>query len=993
MTLTASAIRPADALDELGRAIGAAKAGDPLAAVTVVVPTNTCGVMARRALGRRTGIVGVDMVTLNRLAELIAGPALAAAGRSPMSSSVVELAIAQVLDTQPGSFREVAGHPTTIVALRRVHDEIRLAGPAAADFLAASSMRAQEAVRVSRAVTARLEHAWYDEADLFTLATQLVGSGTVPYRGNVVVYLPVELDGLASTFIQALAQHVEVHRIDHDLDPSDRQPRLSGPDPEGRGFDAPVNGDVTIVSTTDADDEVRHAVRGVLDAARAGVPFERIGVFWPTRQPYARLVEHHLDAAGIPWNGRPGTLLAERLAPRLVLDLLDIDRRGLRRQGLFSLLADVPPRDSSGALYPTAAWERASRQAGVARDDDWNVRLGPLVASDRWGGAAGSLLTFVDELRTSLGHPARTRRWMEWADWCVEQIERWVGSTRLERLPEAEYRAFEALTSALDRLRHLDPVGEPVTRHRFRAALESELDAMPGRVGRVGDGVTVGALAGAVGLDIDVAIVLGAAEGTLPPRPTSDPLLTDTERAGAGLATSDAHTQRLHRALGALGDATHLTFTVPRGDLRSTAHVEPSRWLDQWAGRSHTVTVPSHSAGLEATSFPVSPAEHRLRARSSHVRAGGDLWSSPSTADDLALTRALTMSDARRRDEFSEFDGNLSTADVPSVGGVMSPSQLEMWAACPHAYFVRHLLHVTPIEEPADQISITASDIGTTQHRALDRFHRAVIDELLPQPTEHGWTAEHHTALMAMFDDECARAQRRGRTGRSAYWSDERERMRDDLSKWLAHDSVESQRRGSIVLASEHRFGVDSAEGRAVALTIADGRTIGLHGTVDRIDQTVDGTLVVTDHKSGGARKYKDLTAEDPTLGATVFQLPAYAAAATTFAASNDLAVRDAAVRAEYSLMGKGEYQRFGYTVTPDVAERVANGLQFVVDGIESGTFPHVPERPGWRLYTACLYCDPDELGTAERWADWLRKRHDERLARWFGDPSNEGSQ
>ena len=43
-----------------------------------------------------------------------------------------------------------------------------------------------------------------------------------------------------------------------------------------------------------------------------------------------------------------------------------------------------------------------------------------------------------------------------------------------------------------------------------------------------------GRVAGAVGLDIDVAIVLGAAEGTLPPRPTSDPLLTDAERADAG---------------------------------------------------------------------------------------------------------------------------------------------------------------------------------------------------------------------------------------------------------------------------------------------------------------------------------------------------------------------------------------------------------------------------------------------------------------------------
>ena len=972
MTLTTSAVRPARALAELARAIAAAKGDDPLAPVTVVVPTNTCGVMARRALGRAGGVVGVDMVTLNRLAELIAGPTLAESGRSPMSSSLVELAVAQVLDAQPGSFRDVAGHPTTVVALRRVHDEIRLVGPGAAVRLASSSRRAQEVVRISRAVTARLEGSWYDEADLFAEATRLVRAGGATYRGHVVVHLPVDLGGLALEFVEALAERIDVHFVEHD------PTVLDG----GAGPGLAAERDVTIVSTTDADDEVRHAVRAVLEAARRGVPFERIGVVWPTQQPYARLVEHHLDAAGIVWNGRPGTLLGERLVPRLVLDLLDIDRRGLRRQGLFALLADVPPRDASGALYPTAAWERASRQAGVARDDDWGVRLGPLVGSERWGATADSLLTFVTELRTALGPPGRTRRWSEWADWCVEQTERWIGSTRLERLPEAEYRAYEALTSALDRLRHLDPVGEPVTRHRFRSALESELDAMPGRVGRVGDGVTVAALAGAVGLDIDVAVVLGAAEGTLPPRPTSDPLLTDAERADAGLPTSDAHTLRMHRALVALGDTSDLTFTVPRGDLRSTAHVEPSRWLDHWTPHALALIVDSHTAGLSATVFPVSPSEHRLRARSTHVRAGGDLVTAADVAEDRVLSRAITMTAARRSDAVTEFDGDLTSTTAPRIHGVISPSQLEAWAACPHAYFVHYLLRATPIEEPADQISITASDIGTTQHRALDQFHRAVIAGTLPQPTEHGWTDEHLAALMSMFDDECARAQRRGRTGRSAYWSDERERMRADLTNWLRRDSVESIARGSTVLASEHRFGADSPDGRSVGLALADGRTIGLRGTVDRIDRTADGTIVVTDHKSGAARKYEGLKADDPTLGATVFQLPAYAAAATTFVAD-----RGAPVRAEYSLMGKGDYQRFGYTLTPPVADLVAHGLQLVVDGIETGFFPHVPERPGWRLYTACLYCDPDELGTSERWADWLRKRRDPRLARWFGDP------
>ena len=71
-----------------------------------------------------------------------------------------------------------------------------------------------------------------------------------------------------------------------------------------------------MVSTTDADDEVRLAVRAVVDGARRGTRFDRMAVLWPTRRPYARMVEHQLTAAGIPWNGRPGTGTDERMVPR-----------------------------------------------------------------------------------------------------------------------------------------------------------------------------------------------------------------------------------------------------------------------------------------------------------------------------------------------------------------------------------------------------------------------------------------------------------------------------------------------------------------------------------------------------------------------------------------------------------------------------------------------------------------------------------------------------
>ncbi|HSP29869.1 MAG TPA: PD-(D/E)XK nuclease family protein, partial [Ilumatobacteraceae bacterium] len=360
-----------------------------------------------------------------------------------------------------------------------------------------------------------------------------------------------------------------------------------------------------------------------------------------------------------------------------------------------------------------------------------------------------------------------------------------------------------------------------------------------------------------------------------------------------------------------------------------------------------------------------------------HVRAGGSLSEHVASSHDTVLRRGLQLLDARHSDLLSEYDGDLSSVVVPRLDDVVvSPSRLESWSACPHAYFDHYLLDVEPVEEPGDEISITARDRGTAHHAALDLFHQAVVDGALPQPEGDGWTGEHRDALTSFFHQVCERTERRGRTGRPAFWADERSRMLDDLLTWLDRDSELVVRRGSVVLASEMRFGSDDT----VSIQLPDGRPIRLRGTIDRVDRTRDGHLVVTDHKSGGKDKFKEMSADDPTVGGTLFQLPSYAAAARL-----RFGEPDTPVRAEYGLLRKGDYARPGYLMTPAVDAAVSEALALVVAGIENGFFPNRPERPGWRFFVGCHYCEPDGLGTAERWAEWERKQHDPRLAAWFG--------
>jgi hypothetical protein len=106
-------------------------------------------------------------------------------------------------------------------------------------------------------------------------------------------------------------------------------------------------------------------------------------------------------------------------------------------------------------------------------------------------------------------------------------------------------------------------------------------------------------------------------------------------------------------------------------------------------------------------------------------------------------------------------------------------------------------------------------------------------------------------------------------------------------------------------------------------------------------------------------------------------QLPVYALAARAHSA-----LPDAPVRAEYWFVStRGEFKAVGYDLTPAVLERFTAVLRTIVAGVERGVFPARPRRPGWAAFVECPFCDPDGLGTSDRWRDWERKRRDPALA------------
>jgi ATP-dependent helicase/nuclease subunit B len=1005
-TATATAYGRA-AVELLAAQVAELKGCDPLAPVTVVVPSNYMAVAARRALAARPGgIANVTFLTLRRLAERLGGGQLAAAGRRPVSAPVIAAAMRAVLDEAPGVFAPVADHPATEQALVTAYPELRAVPDAALDAVAACSVRASDVVRIHRAVRERLASAWHDEEDLLLAAAGALRSGAAAEIGPVVVHLLADLTAGEADLVQALATRgrllVNVG-VTGDLDADG--PVLAA---HARAGIAVAKVDpvepacaARIVSASDPDDEVRAAVRLVTQWMREGVQLGRVAVLYGNADPYARLVHEQLAAAGIPLNGTPVRALGDMLLGRTLRALLALPDRGFRRPDVLGVLTNAPLLDGDGHV-PSRAWERLSREAGIVSGDDWAERLAVLAADQcrradlddadgsdlraehrrREADRAEALGGFVGRLRSDLTRGADARSWTSLVGWANELIRSYLGDDRRRgRWPEEEQEAAHRVEEALDRLAGLDALGGPApTVDVFRRALDSELEVAMRRTGRSGAGVLVGHVSVATGLVLDRMVMLGMAEGRFPPRRLEDSLLPDAEREAAGgslrLRAHRMHDDRRH-LLAAVAGADEAVLCQPRGDLRRSTDRPASRWL--LVDAAHLAGVPvirsgdlvhyAHEPWFDhIASFAGGLAHTPMLATDQELRLAAIARSAPNhpvLLEDARVRAALEVVRARRSNTFTRFDGNLaSVAGEIGRPGRTSATRLQTWANCPRSYLFGYILGVEHVEEPERRLTIDALDRGTLIHAILEEFVGEAIQDDHPLDT---WSAADRARLHLIAQSHFTRAKQEGRTGRELLWRREQARILAELNRFIDEDAGRLTS-GLRPVAVEQHF--DDVE-----LALASGHVLRLRGSIDRIDQRGDGSLEILDYKTGRDDAYKKLSAEHPHDGGKCLQLYIYGLAARA-------AFPDAAsVRADYWFTRADK--RRGYYVTPEVEEDVAHAIDSIVEGIAAGMFPaHPSEKPvyGW---VDCWNCTPDGLSDANTRREWERKRLDPALARY----------
>jgi len=349
-----------------------------------------------------------------------------------------------------------------------------------------------------------------------------------------------------------------------------------------------------------------------------------------------------------------------------------------------------------------------------------------------------------------------------------------------------------------------------------------------------------------------------------------------------------------------------------------------------------------------------------------------------------ALARGLTAAQQRSGGVFGPWTGGL-THPVPEVvtarfTGTLSATSLQRYAVCPFSYYLTYVLGVRPLEEP-DEDKIDAAERGSAVHSVLERLVRAAI-EAGKAPAEP-WSQAEHARAQQMLAEQADRMLAEGKAGRAAPWAVQVERGRRQLRQVLVADDAYRAARGAVPRDVEHAFGRDDQPPLVLELP---GGPVRLGGSIDRVDETSDGELVVIDYKTGKSKNYEAFPRDDDAAaGADLtdrgkkLQLPLYALAARQGYGD------DATPVAAYYWFVDEEDARRGGPVGPPAVNRFHEVLGVLAEGIRDGAFPARPGAfdPFYRSFESCSWCRYDRVCSQARDDQWAQLRGDTRVSRY----------
>jgi RecB family exonuclease len=630
----------------------------------------------------------------------------------------------------------------------------------------------------------------------------------------------------------------------------------------------------------------------------------------------------------------------------------------------------------------------AARGAGDGEDDGELWRLAREAEADR----CMELLGFVDQVAGWLRECPSD--WASWAGWAKTLLHRLVGgASAIDDWPSEERAAAEAVEEAVDRLGHLELVGTAFSPAASTAKLIAELAVPAPQTSRFGNGVWVAPLGAVVGVGVDVLYVVGMNDGAFPQRSSDDVLLPDRER---GKVQVEGYIpMRAERAvsarrdyLGALSGARIRLLSYSRGNLRDGRELRPSRWVLESVGHLANSSErlfnrdletlppvgafriePSFMASVGAPGEPASLGDRDLRSLLDWTVSGRPLSRHHLCRSDTLLGRGVELSEGRASG-FTRFNGNVGPAGGSGsfVPPVLSATRMEAFSGCPRRYFFESVLQVVPRPVSERLLATDRLEYGRLVHEILEAYVTPLVGL---RPTDHPDGRFSADRLLALAEERLDEFEAAGLAAPGPVWRAERIRLLRELRRF-AGDDLEWRRRGDVVTTGvEQRFGEEVSD--SVAVGVPGRQPVRFRGKIDRTDETPQGSRVVTDYKTGSARRFADLE-EDHFLEGSAIQLPVYALAA----GADD----GQPVRSEYWCVSeRGGFARFGFDVTPEDVAMLGDVLGVLTGTLESGQFPAIPGALGRHRSGQCDYCDYNRVCPTDRHQSWAVVKQDPALS------------
>ncbi|MGI8847253.1 MAG: PD-(D/E)XK nuclease family protein [Candidatus Dormibacteria bacterium] len=1037
--------RPSDGSAEwLRRRLAELKAGDDMAAVTLLLPGSAAALSTQRALGRH-GVINVRCTVFGRMAEVLAAAGLAVAGRTALRPEV-ELSLARtLLRHAPPPLRSERPHRALVAqvtaSLRRLRDldldatqrqEVAARGPVSAGTVA--MLTGYEDLLRDRAL--------YDSHDLLVGAAESVTAGAgLGDVGAVLCLQPTNLSSGERRLLDALASRTTVLVALQTEGPADAR-RAASHLSEKLGQEPPVGRSPAVPSCThvtlapNATEEVRAAVRRIIADAGSGIPLHRTALLHSDSGRYAELIRDTLHAAGIPFTLLGGRSLATSHAGRGLIGLLRLRELDFARTSVLRWLSSFPR--SHPGVPDSPAWDRLSRRAGVVRRPrDWDVRMRQLGAResaeassvddegeplDARGRAAAhqardavAIADHIAALDAATAPPAE-RTWSSWSTWVRHLLHDHVVDPHWTA---AEQEAVTAVNEIVASITSSGAIESDLEMDTVLNTVEQLLETRRRPEGALGTGVVVGTVSAAAGMEMESVHVLGVDERSFPGPVADDPLLpergaddlTDDREARVGaaalsFASVTATTGRLNLSMAIWDGAGHPLY--------------PSRWLTEIASmlartrlsavrlREHgaaewCTAAPSRLSALLRAETPRSAAEFRLLSVARRHAAGQMLRGSAlAGTPNLPVARGLQVRAARRSAALTAADGNLSdalldgdqeTLDLDLIGDhPQSATRFQEWAECPFRFFLDRVLHVEPTGRPEDEDAwkISPLERGAAIHRMLERYVAELIAQGRPSPDETATPADH-ARLQAIATEEFTVLEVSGVTGHPLLWAQTRADILADLETLLDRDA-RLRAQGWTPHLVEHPFGYGAERPQGwepVTVRLPTGRTLTLRGSIDRLDVGGPGAqphrLRIIDYKTGKAKPTQKELDADPVHRGRALQLALYADAAGD--AFPDVASIDAGY---WFASARGGFEYVHIDVGTAQDERLRDVLTGVAGGIDAGAFPQRPGDEDYRLsrgagWKNCMYCAYDRICPSARDALAERKSADPAV-RWHAD-------